>query len=154
MKLVAVLVGLLAVCGVQAEDVADTGNEARLIANYQTTTFTQMSTITTVAHYTCVNSAAATPCTGRRRRNINLNIDSNSGDFNPDISETLVGSLSDTELEEPRDGSDKEKFFSPLWKKTTSTFTVPPFPKMGYTVSVSRFCPNASILTTFVKTAK
>ncbi|XP_037779218.1 uncharacterized protein LOC119575661 [Penaeus monodon] len=104
MKLVAVLVGLLAVCGVQAEDVADTGNEARLIANYQTNYLYTDEHHHHVAHYTCVNSAAATPCTGRRRRNINLNIDSNSGDFNPDISETLVGSLSDTELEEPRDG--------------------------------------------------
>lgn len=50
-KLVAVFLGLLAVCGVQAEDVAE--NEARLIANYQTTTFIEMSTITTVGHYTC-----------------------------------------------------------------------------------------------------
>nr|XP_027237057.1 uncharacterized protein LOC113828321 [Penaeus vannamei] len=147
MKLVAVFLGLLAVCGVQAEDVAE--NEARLIANYQTTTFIEMSTITTVGHYTCAVSTASTACSGRKRRNVILDINSNSGDFNPNVSETLAGSLSATELEEAKEDGGKDKFFFTLWKTTTSTFTVTSTSfNRDITVSVSLLCDHASALYT------
>ncbi|XP_069994882.1 uncharacterized protein [Penaeus vannamei] len=97
-----------------------------------------------MAHYTCAKSVASTTCSGRRRRRrVRLDIGNN---YNPGAYETLAGSVVNTEIEQPEEGTDRGKLFT-VWRTSISTLMITSTSyNRDITVSVSLYCTNASML--------
>nr|XP_027237055.1 uncharacterized protein LOC113828319 [Penaeus vannamei] len=164
-KFAVVLLFASVVCAVQADDDDSQGAQARLLAQFGTTTVTHVSTVTVMAHYTCAKcnelqlgltkltktksrpvppAVASTTCSGRRRRRrVRLDIGNN---YNPGAYETLAGSVVNTEIEQPEEGTDRGKLFT-VWRTSISTLMITSTSyNRDITVSVSLYCTNASML--------
>nr|XP_027237053.1 uncharacterized protein LOC113828318 [Penaeus vannamei] len=114
--------------------------KARLfVASYVTSTFTAISTFTTVEPFQCFfTSANIQACTGRklrRMRKLSVDID-NSSDSGLAPSEGGVSVMQSEEKDSPA-----EKFFFTVWQTNTSTATVTTTSiNSSITISASAYC--------------
>ncbi|XP_018009846.1 uncharacterized protein LOC108667343 [Hyalella azteca] len=112
-------------------------------ASSSTTTKFKLSFITSTTPYTCVSTAAAATCIGRRRRAMALHgmkfdVGTNSKDVH--------SSLDEADIEEVDDQSRQEspRKFLTVWTTSFSTKTVTSYvTDRGVTVSVSAYCTFA-----------
>ncbi|XP_042885850.1 uncharacterized protein LOC122262028 [Penaeus japonicus] len=130
----------LASASVEEEVLQKSPEKAKFfVASYFTTTFTAISTFTTVEPFQCFfTSAGVQACTGRklrRMRKLSVDIDGAS-DSGLASSEGDVSAVQSEDKDSPA-----EKFFFTVWRTNTSTATVTTTSiNSSITISASAYC--------------
>ncbi|CAL4191220.1 unnamed protein product, partial [Meganyctiphanes norvegica] len=115
------------------------------LASYMTTTYTSLSTLTSVIPYTCYAATVpATACGARKRRALKIksitdfDLESNLG------SSLLEGTQEDAIEGDRSSAAASEKVFFTVWQSSTTSLTFTSYStNRSFTVSILRLCTVA-----------